>query len=346
MDDKDDLIQLQWNSLNEEFAKLEDHHKKFKQYKKDTLSEKNICEKEIKAIKIKIHNISDYIKKKKLDKSFEEDETFKKLVKDVNAKKELLADIQMGLPRENGKYLNIILGSVNVTLHDQDSRFKYKCEYERFKLLVNAFIVLTTLISVSIRYRFIDAILHFLLVWYHCTLTIRESILIVNGSRIKGWWRSLQFITTISSGIMIVWPDGIMYDEFRMQYLSYILYTSFLQFLQFYYQQGVLYRLRALGERYDMDVTIQGWVSWMWSGLSFLLPFLYIGYIFQFYNSYTLFKLSQRNECDEWQIPVSSFIFFIIFLGNTITTSFSIYEKLSKKIREELEKTLAKYKSN
>ena len=57
---------------------------------------------------------------------------------------------------------------------------------------------------------------------------------------------------------MIVWPDGLMYDEFRMQYLGYILYTSFLQFLQFYYQQGVLYRLRALGERYDMDVTIQG----------------------------------------------------------------------------------------
>ena len=57
---------------------------------------------------------------------------------------------------------------------------------------------------------------------------------------------------------MIVWPDGIMYDEFRMQYLSYILYTSVLQFMQFYYQRGTLYRLRALGERYEMDVTMQG----------------------------------------------------------------------------------------
>lgn len=82
--------------------------------------------------------------------------------------------------------MSIILGSVNVTLHDHESRFKYKCEYERFKLVVNAIIVLTTLICVSINFRFVDAILHFLLVWYHCTLTIRESILIVNGSRIKG----------------------------------------------------------------------------------------------------------------------------------------------------------------
>lgn len=146
---------------------------------------------------------------------------------------------------------------------------------------------------------------------------------------------------------MIVWPDGPLYNEFRLQYLSYILYTNFLQFLQFYYQQGVLYRLRALGERYDMDVTIQGWMSWMWKGLSFLLPFLYVGYIFQFYNSYTLFKLSRRIECvDLWQIPVSSFIFFIIFLGNTATTSLVLYQKLTEKIKEEILKSLSKYKSN
>jgi len=31
--------------------------------------------------------------------------------------------------------------------------------------------------------RVTDAIFQFLLVWYYCTLTIREHILIVNGSR-------------------------------------------------------------------------------------------------------------------------------------------------------------------
>lgn len=33
------------------------------------------------------------------------------------------------------------------------------------------------------KFRFLDAILNFLLVWYYCTLTIRESILITNGSK-------------------------------------------------------------------------------------------------------------------------------------------------------------------
>ena len=36
-----------------------------------------------------------------------------------------------------------------------------------------------------LNYRVLDIIFMFLIVWYYCTLTIRESILIVNGSRIK-----------------------------------------------------------------------------------------------------------------------------------------------------------------
>lgn len=31
---------------------------------------------------------------------------------------------------------------------------------------------------------------------------------------------------------------------------------GFVQFLQYYYQSGCLYRLRALGERHTMDLTV------------------------------------------------------------------------------------------
>lgn len=31
--------------------------------------------------------------------------------------------------------------------------------------------------------RIVDAILNFLLVWYYCILTVRESVLISNGSK-------------------------------------------------------------------------------------------------------------------------------------------------------------------
>ena len=35
----------------------------------------------------------------------------------------------------------------------------------------------------------------------------------------------------------------------------------------------------ALGEKEDMDTTVEGFQSWMTRGLSFLLPFLFFGYV-------------------------------------------------------------------
>lgn len=138
---------------------------------------------------------------------------------------------------------------------------------------------------------------------------------------------------------------------------------GFVQYLQFRYQQGCLYRLKALGERHDMDITIEGFHSWMWRGLSFLLPFLYLGYFYQLYNAWALYQLS-FHPGSEWQvkseytavfnqmrsylhlcyffhfflyiyiqIPVLSFLFLILFLGNTLTTSMVIPQKLRDKVR-------------
>ena len=126
---------------------------------------------------------------------------------------------------------------------------------------------------------------------------------------------------------------------FRSQLLYYTAYTSFLQFLQFYYQHNCLYRLRALGERYSMDITIQGFHSWMWKGLGFLLPFLYAGYLFQLYNAITLFHLSRHPQCSEWQVPVAGFLFSVLFLGNVITTSLVIKQKIKGKITHIIHKS-------
>lgn len=105
------------------------------------------------------------------------------------------------------------------------------------------------------------------------------------------------------------------------------------QFLQFRYQKGVLYRLKALGERHDMDITIEGFHSWMWRGLSFLLPFLFCGYTFQAYNSYKLYKLSYHPDAP-WQVSVLSCLFFVLFVGNTVTTLSVIPEKIHAGVKE------------
>lgn len=254
----------------------------------------------------------------------------------IEFRKNQLLRFRDTLPSNGELYLRIILGSLNVNLIEKDARLKYKEEYERFKLILNLIIFILSFITLFVDYKAVDAVLQFLLVWYHCTLTIRESILIVNGSRIHGWWRALQFITTIQAGIIILWPAGSSYMEFRKYFLLYTVYTAFLQYLQFYYQHSCLYRLRALGERYDMDVTLQGFHSWMWRGLSFLLPFLYFGYAFQLYNAHTLYQLYQRSDTHEWQVIFTSFIYFVIFLGNVVTTTLVATQKFRQGFSSKL----------
>ena len=126
---------------------------------------------------------------------------------------------------------------------------------------------------------------------------------------------------------MLVWPDGAAYREFRDQHMLFNVYVAFLQYLQYVYQKGCLYRLRSLGERQDMDITIDGFHSWMWKGLGFLLPFLYIGYMTQLYNSYTLYQLMYTHEVT-WQVPVLAMLFLVLGVGNITTTSMTIPSKL------------------
>ena len=117
--------------------------------------------------------------------------------------------------------------------------------------------------------------------------------------------------------------------KFRAQFLTYICYTAILQFLQYYYQYGCLYRLRALGERYSMDITIQGFHSWMWKGLTFLLPFLFVGYCLQFYIFWTLLQMYRFDpECNEWQVPAVCLLYFFISIGNLFTTFLVVYQKV------------------
>uniref|UniRef100_A0A8C3A0J1 Transmembrane protein 120B n=1 Tax=Cyclopterus lumpus TaxID=8103 RepID=A0A8C3A0J1_CYCLU len=258
-----------------------------------------------------------------------------KLITDIKSqikeKGNVFFDMEAYLPKKNGLYLNLVLGNVNVTLLSDHAKFAYKDEYEKFKLYMTIILMFGAITCLFfLNYRVTDEIFNFLLVWYYCTLTIRESILMSNGSRIKGWWVSHHYVSTFLSGVMLTWPEGPMYQMFRSQFLAFSIYQSFVQFLQYYYQSGCLYRLRTLGERNQLDLTVEGFQSWMWRGLTFLLPFLFFGHFWQLYNSVTLFRLGRHEDCKEWQVFMLALTFLILFLGNVLTTLKVVHQKVQK----------------
>lgn len=76
----------------------------------------------------------------------------------------------------------------------------------------------------------------------------------------------LRFFTELSPKLL-----GVLTNEYLLSvmiemngpfllllfiYEPYVCVTGFVQFLQYYYQSGCLYRLRALGERNQLDLTV------------------------------------------------------------------------------------------
>ncbi|XP_069789390.1 transmembrane protein 120B isoform X3 [Narcine bancroftii] len=274
-------FRAEWQELDKEFNQLQETHKLYRQKLDELTNLQTKCSNSVSKQKRRLKDLACSLRRCKLYADAEEIEAIQRINNDIKERRNVFFDMEAFLPKKNGLYLNLVLGNVNVTLFSKQAKFAYKDEYEKFKLYLTIILLLGAISCMFLLNRVIDEIFNFLLVWYYCTLTIRESVLISNGSRIKGWWVSHHYVSTFLSGVMLTWPNGLMYQMFRSQFLAFSIYQSCVQFLQYYYQSGCLYRLRALGERDHMDLTVEGFQSWMWRGLTFLLPFLFFGHITQ-----------------------------------------------------------------
>ncbi|KAL3068436.1 hypothetical protein niasHT_030727 [Heterodera trifolii] len=186
-------LETEWETYKTEFEKAEAEHLAYLRSYREMCTVQEGRAKNVKHLKYLLkqlgQDIDSLLKKGELSDDDKGGlEAKKTRAAQMNAK---LAEMEREVPLgDNGMYLNIILGSnLNITLPSPDERYRYKKEYESFKLSV-AFVILAVffvVIWLPPILRPLDALCNFLLVWYYCTLTIRESILRLNGSRIKGW---------------------------------------------------------------------------------------------------------------------------------------------------------------
>ncbi|XP_051767360.1 ion channel TACAN isoform X2 [Ctenopharyngodon idella] len=298
----------EWEDLEKDYQQVQETHRLYKQKLEEVSKLQDSCSSSIARQRKKLKDLSESLEECRATVNPEDVNKIDEILDSIKERPNVFFEMEAFLPKKN--------------------EFAYKDEYEKFKLYLTSLLLMFSFTCrFLVSYRVVDALFNFLLVWYYCTLTIRESILINNGSKIKGWWVFQHYVSTFLSGVMLTWPDGELYQIFRNQFLSYSMYINFVQFLQYYYQSGCLYRLRALGERHNMDLTVEGFQSWMWRGLTFLLPFLFLGHFFQLYNGIILFQMAQLPEWKEWQVLMCGSTFLVLFMGNFFTTLGVVYHK-------------------
>ncbi|CAH2005695.1 unnamed protein product [Acanthoscelides obtectus] len=319
----------EWEELREDYKKLECANVEYLKKLKELNGAQQQCLKHIQHQRYRMQMMAKTLRK--LKKNKESSEKIKEMEDNLLKREAELQTIEERLPKKGSVYLKLILGDIDVSFLSKDEKFKYKDDYEKFKLINHVIAVVANVAMLYTSCRAIEILYLGFLVWYYCTITIKEAILRANGSRIKGWWRLHHILSTISSGILLIWPENEPWRQFREQFIWYNLYSCFVTYLQFKYQRGALYRLKALGERDNMDITIEGFHSWMWRGLTFLLPFLFIGYLFQLIHAVVLYKLSYHPEAT-WQVLTTSILFFVFFLGNTVTTILVVPDKIKQKV--------------
>ncbi|XP_040475899.1 transmembrane protein 120B isoform X3 [Ursus maritimus] len=299
----------EWHELEGEFQELQETHRIYKQKLEELTSLQTSCSSSISKQKTRLKDLKHALQRYKKHASREEAELIQQMSANIKERQNIFFDMEAYLPKKNGLYLNLVLGNVNVTLLSNQAKFAYKDEYEKFKLYLTIILLLGAVACrFVLHYRVTDEVFNFLLVWYYCTLTIRESILISNGSRIKGWWVSHHYVSTFLSGVMLTWlcpVPAILLPE------------------------GLPLPAACPGGA-ESSGPHEGFQSWMWRGLTFLLPFLFCGHFWQLYNAVTLFELSSHEECREWQVFVLALTFLVLFLGNFLTTLKVVHTKLQK----------------
>lgn len=333
MDSDFEDLKTQFANLTSEFEKFQKDHREYIQNGKALVKLQNNSLKEVKHHKYRLNQVENLAENvlKNGELSDQEVTAIHDLQAMIARRKIILEDMSGSLPKTATLYLRLILGNLNVSLMSKEEKFQYKEEYEKFKVYMT--VICTTISFIAlyiIKYRFMDALFHFLLVWYYCTVTIRETILRCNGSRIKTWWISHHYISTVVTGIMVTWPDSPEYQIFRTRFLYFCLYLGFVQYVQYKYQREQLYKLRALGESKGLEVTVEGFSSWMWRGMRFLIPMLFLGYAVQLYLAWTLWKLGRNDSCNDWQVVAISLLFLVLALGNILSTLNVIWNKIQE----------------
>jgi hypothetical protein len=312
-----------WKEIQANLKQLEQKLAKLRQLEHAFYTEDASCFEEV----IKLRNQLKYYRKSRRFSSLIK--TTAPITPHLKAIAELskkIDQLEQQFHRKPRLFLTSALGSASFTM-DSKHRLQYKTEYENFKLRMTILHIVVCIVNLWLwPVALMDTLFDFLRLYYYSTVTLREHILLVNGSNIREWWLIHHYLSMFLSVVLLMWPPGPAFYTFRTQFYYFSTCTSIVQLLQFRYQMERLYTLRALSKVGPMDVTTDA-ASIHLRSLVFLLPFLLLVQLFEIYNGYTLFRLTQTPDGHLWQVWICSLLFAFLGLGNLTMTLLIYFEK-------------------
>lgn len=226
------------------------------------------------------------------------------------------------------------------------SHFPSLDEYNKFKSRTTLLFLMWPCIQLLIKYfipglwkeqgELILKVHQLWLLYYYVTLSLRENILLANGSGILHWWLYHHYVSILIAIMMLLFPNDYVITGRLVEMLVFGAIQGFVMLFQNNYQKKRLYTRKALGKARAIDVESSETLVEKPTDLKILIPMLFILYIIElwFGGSFIYHYLNDRAGAIKY--PVSIFIigcaFVILGVGNAYTTGLVLVSK--SKVRQ------------
>eukprot|EP00823_Brevimastigomonas_motovehiculus_P009254 TRINITY_DN8922_c0_g1_i1.p1 TRINITY_DN8922_c0_g1~~TRINITY_DN8922_c0_g1_i1.p1 ORF type:complete len:377 (+),score=44.18 TRINITY_DN8922_c0_g1_i1:73-1203(+) len=236
-------------------------------------------------------------------------------------------------------FLRLFMGSVNVKFWKQGEKLQFKKEYEKFKFRTTFIFLLFPIIILFVTAHPLLFTLHQVwLLYYYISLSIRSNILQANGSQIFSWWIFHHYITMVICVVLLAAPfDHALHQEIIFSAEVFALWQGLVMIITNEYTRKRLYVRQSLGKASIMDVESPETIVEKPTNLKILLPLLFVTYtaqiylgshaVLRFFTSMIFLSFDQLS----WQLLVIGLLWFVLGVGNVITTVLVIWNKKQTK---------------
>ena len=201
----------------------------------------------------------------------------------MNLLKQCLDKLRDTKPKvDNGLFMRLMMGRVNMSLWKNADRMMFKDEYNKFKHRTTILFILFPLCQMVLALvnptlwesqgELILKIHQLWLLYYYLTLSIRENLVLANGSDILHWWIYHHYLSMLVSLLMLLFPNDYIMGHRLWEMLWFGLLQGGVMLFQNSYQKKRLYVRKTLGKAKSIDVDSTETLVEKPTDLSILIP--------------------------------------------------------------------------